>query len=92
MKKIIALSTLLAFGALGMACGDTATNNTAVNANKTIANAVNQVANAANQAATAANAAANQAATAANAISNAANAATANKPAGNTAANSNSNK
>jgi len=34
MKKVIALSTVLAFGALGMACGDTATNNTAVNANR----------------------------------------------------------
>ena len=34
MKKIIALSALLALGALGMACGDSAANNTAANVNK----------------------------------------------------------
>ena len=35
MKKIIALSTLLALAALGMACGDAASNNTA-NVNKNV--------------------------------------------------------
>jgi len=52
MKKIIALSAVLVMGALGMACGDSAANNTA-NANKMVANAMNAansaMANAANQ-------------------------------------------
>ena len=69
MRKIIALSSLLVLGALGMACGDAApANNAATNANKTIANvantAVNTIANVAN---TAANTMANVANTAANA-------------------------
>jgi hypothetical protein len=57
MKKIIALSTLLALSALGMACGGDAANNTAANTNKNVANSMNAAANAMN-------AAANQAATA----------------------------
>jgi hypothetical protein len=83
MKKVIALSAVLTLGALGMACGDAATNNTAANANKAVANAMNTaanvMANAANQAATAANTAANAANAAANAMSN--------KPAANAMAN-----
>jgi len=70
MKKVIALSAVLVLGALGMACGQPASNANA-NANKAIANAANAIANAAN-------AAANQAQTAANAVSNAVNAAKAN--------------
>ena len=70
MKKVIALSTLLALSALGMACGgDTATNNAAANANKAVANAMNAAANAMNTAA-------NTMANAANSVANAANAAT----------------
>ena len=53
MKKVIVLSTVLALGALGMACGDAASNNTATNANKSVANAANAAANAANSAANA---------------------------------------
>jgi hypothetical protein len=90
MKKIIALSTLLALGALGMACGEAANTNTAankaVNAANVAANAANTaanvMANAANQAATAANTAANAAGTAANTAANAVKA-----PANTTAAN-----
>ncbi|HUR99185.1 MAG TPA: hypothetical protein VMZ26_14050 [Pyrinomonadaceae bacterium] len=67
MKKIIALSTLLAFGALGMACGGDAANNSTANANS------NKSANAALSNANAALANANsQIQTAANQISNAA--------------------
>ena len=36
MKKVIALSTVLVMGALGMACGDTATNNANANANRAV--------------------------------------------------------
>ena len=77
MKKVIALSAVLVMGALGMACGDAGTNNSAANANKAIANALT-TANAA-----AANAA-NQIQTATNQIANAVNAVnttTSNKPA-----------
>ena len=53
MKKAIALSALLAMGALGMACGGSESNNAAANANKAVANAMNAanaaMANAANQ-------------------------------------------
>ena len=60
MKKIIALSALLALGALGMACGDATSNNAAANGNRNVANAlananaatanaVNQIQSAANQ-------------------------------------------
>jgi flavin-dependent dehydrogenase len=63
MKKVIALSTLLALSALGMACGDAGANNAAAN-NKGVANAMNAAANAAN---TAANTVANAANTVANA-------------------------
>ena len=90
MKKIIALSTLLALSALGMACGGDAANNTAANTNKTVANSMNAAANAmnaaANQAATAANTAATAANTAANSMANASNA---TKPTTAPAANSN---
>jgi hypothetical protein len=71
MKKVIALSTLLALSALGMACGGETTN-TAANANKTVANAMNSAGNAVNAAGNAVNAAGN----AVNAAGNAANAAT----------------
>lgn len=85
MKKIIALSAVLVIGALGMACGDTATNNTAANANKAVANAMNTAANAmanvANQVQTAANTATTAANTAANAMKPATNAAPANNAA-----------
>jgi len=54
MKKIIALSAVLVMGALGMACGEAATNANA-NANKTVANALNAAANAANAVSNAAN-------------------------------------
>ena len=87
MKKIIALSTLLALGALGMACGDGGANNAANTANKTVANALNQ-ANAAT-----ANAV-NQIQTAANQVSNAAsqvNAAASNVNKATAPANSNAN-
>ena len=54
MKKVIALSAVLALGALGMACGDGGANNAAANANKQVANAMNAanaaMANAANAA------------------------------------------
>lgn len=86
MKKVIALSAVLVMGALGMACGDAATNN-ANNTNRTVSNAMNSVANAANAAANAAQAAANSMANVANSVSNSANA-MANRPA-NTAMNSN---
>lgn len=62
MKNVIALSAVLAMGALGMACGDAANTNTAVN----------KAANAANTAANAMNAAANTMANAANTMANAA--------------------
>ncbi len=45
MRKIIALSTLLALGALGMACGDAASNNTATNATRNTNMAMNSNAN-----------------------------------------------
>ena len=64
MKKVIALSAVLVMGALGMACGDAASNNAAANANKAMSNAANAMANAANAMANAANAAANAATTA----------------------------
>lgn len=83
MKKVIALSAVLVMGALGMACGDAATNN-AANTNKTVANALNAAANAMNAAANVAANAANQAASAANTASNAMSSAAnsmANKPA-----------
>jgi len=41
MKKIIALSTLLALGALGMACGDAASNNTVTNGARNANTAMN---------------------------------------------------
>ncbi|MBK9216340.1 MAG: hypothetical protein IPM59_12260 [Chloracidobacterium sp.] len=63
MKKVIALSAVLVMGALGMACGEAANTNTAVN----------KAANAANAAANAMNAAANTMANAANTMANAAN-------------------
>ena len=77
MKKIIALSALVALGALGMACGDATSNNAVANANRNanaalananaaLANATNQVANAASQVS--------------NAASQVANAANANRP------------
>ena len=78
MRKIIALSALLALGALGMACGDSAPANNASNAN---ANRTNTVANAMNAAANAANTAANTIANAANAVANAANSAVVKTPA-----------
>jgi len=34
MRKIIALTALLALGAIGMACGDSAANNANANANR----------------------------------------------------------
>ena len=71
MKKVIALSAVLVMGALGMACGDAATNT--ANTNKAVANAMNSVANAANAAANGAQTAANQMANTANAMANAAN-------------------
>ncbi len=83
MKKVIALSAVLVMGALGMACGDTAANNTA---NKTVANAMNSVANAANSAANAMANAANAMANTANSMANSANA-MANKPANTAPAN-----
>ncbi|MEO8042094.1 MAG: hypothetical protein ABI646_05755 [Acidobacteriota bacterium] len=70
MKKIIALSSLLALTAMGMACGDSAANNSAANTNKAVANAMNSAANAMNTAANQAAMAANQAATAANTAAN----------------------
>lgn len=71
MRKILALSSLLALGALGMACGDAApANNTA---NKAANTAANTMANAANAMANAANTAANTMANAANTMANAAN-------------------
>ncbi len=79
MKKVIALSAVLVMGALGMACGDAASNNTA-NANKAAVNAMNSAANAANSAANAMANAANAMANTANSMANAANA-MANKPA-----------
>ncbi len=95
MRKIIALSSLLALGALGMACGDAANTNTAsnANANRTANNAMatannamqtanNAVANAANQVANATNAASN-------AVSNAVRPATTNT---NANANANANR
>ena len=63
MKKVIALSAVLVMGALGMACGDAATNS-----------AANKAANAANTVANAANAAANTMANVSNAMANTANA------------------
>ena len=50
MKRIIALSALLALGALGMACGGSESNS-AANANKATANAMNAAANQMNAAA-----------------------------------------
>ena len=89
MKKVIALSAVLVMGALGMACGDAASNNTA-NANKTVANAMNSAANAANTAANAMANAANAMANTANSMANAANSAM--KPANTApAANANAN-
>ncbi|MBV6497309.1 MAG: hypothetical protein JFAIHJKO_02456 [Pyrinomonadaceae bacterium] len=94
MKKVIALSAVLALGALGMACGEAATN-TAANkavanamntANAAMANAANAMANAANAMANAANHAANAAGTAANSVANAAKDV---KPAANAPANAN---
>ena len=92
MKKIIALSTLLALGALGMACGDSATNNAVANANKNVANALNTAnaatANAVNQIQTAAN----QVSNAASQVNAAASNAMANKPANTNAAANSTNK
>ena len=84
MKKVIALSSVLALGALGMACGETAPANNA-NANKPAnTNAANTVANAANTVSNAANTVANKPAnTAANTTANT----TAAKPAANAPAN-----
>ena len=78
MRKIIALSSLLALGALGMACGDAAPANNAAN------KPANTMANAAN---TAANTMANAANTAANTVANAANKMATNAPASNANAN-----
>jgi hypothetical protein len=90
MKKIIALSTLLALGALGMACGGDAANNTVSNANKNVnaalTNANAAMANAANQMQSAANQVSNAASQVNSAASN-----MANKPAMNTAPVVNSN-
>ena len=95
MKKIIALSAVLVMGALGMACGDSAANNTA-NTNKMVANAMNaansSMANAANQMANAMNSASNAMNAANSAMSNAANAMKDNKMADNKMANSNMTK
>ena len=79
MKKIIALSTLLALGALGMACGDGAANNanTNKNVNAALSNANAAIANAANQM----QQAANQVSNAASQVNSAASNAMANKPA-----------
>ncbi len=63
MKKVIALSAVLVMGALGMACGDAATNS-----------AANKAANAANTMANTANAVANSMANVSNAMANTANA------------------
>lgn len=79
MKKIIALSTLLALGALGMACGDGAANNAAntnKNVNAALTNANAAIANAANQMQTAAN----QVSNAASQVNSAASNMAANKP------------
>ena len=78
MKKVIALSAVLVMGALGMACGEAASNNAANKASNAMANAANAMANAAN-------AAANSMANAANAMANTANAMATNaaKPAAN---------
>ncbi len=74
MRKVIALSTALAFTALGMACGGAPTTNNA-NANKTIANAMNAansaMANASNQVSNAMSQANNAMATANSAMANA---------------------
>lgn len=84
MKKIIALSSLLALSALGMACGDGAANNSAANMNKN-ANAAMANANAAlTNAASQVNAAANQVANAASQV-NAATSNMAKPPASNVA-------
>src|SRR5687768_3471131 len=89
MKKIIALSSLLALIALGMACGGAATNNTTNvnrNVNAALSNANAALTNAANQV----NAAANQVANAASQV----NAATTNvnRPMANANANKPANK
>ncbi len=89
MKKVIALSAVLVMGALGMACGDAASNANG-NANKSAMNAMNSAVNAANSAANAMANAANAMANTANSMANAANA-MANKPANAMAPNANSN-
>ena len=70
MKKVIALSAVLVLGALGMACGQPASNANA-NANVNRANVANAITNAANAAANAAQTAVNTAQNAVNAAANA---------------------
>ncbi len=91
MKKTIALSTVLALAALGMACGEPAP---ATNANKAINSAMNQAANQMKEAGNVMNQAVNQMKEATNTATNAAKDATnaakevvkeaTNKPADNT--------
>gem|GEM_PF-737947 len=92
MKKAIALSALLAMGALGMACGGSENTNT--NANKAVANAMNAansaMANAANQISNAMKEANTAMNTANSAMANASNAAKTMNTA--PAANANANK
>jgi hypothetical protein len=71
MKKIIALSSLLVLGAIGMACGDGGANNAMTSANKMTANAMNTAANMMANAASQVNSAANQVSSASNAMANA---------------------
>lgn len=82
MRKVIALSTVLGLGALGMACGDTPANNAPAN-KPVVANVPAVVVNAANVAANTAQVAANQAAGVANAMKPSSNMAPSNamKPA-----------
>ena len=91
MKKTIALSTVLALAALGMACAEAPAPNAAANKAMNAANAMMNAANAAmNSAANAMNTASNAMSNAANAMSNAAK--PVEKPAAsnsNTAANAN---
>jgi hypothetical protein len=93
MKKVILLSAVLGLGALGMACGESAANNTPVKpaVNTTVMNAVNS---AANQAQAAANNMSNAANQMANAIKPATNMPPASnmKPANAPVMNANANK
>jgi hypothetical protein len=73
MRKIIALSSLLALGALGMACGDAAPANNATN-KPVVANAMNAANSAMNAANTAMNSAGNAMNSAGNAMNSAGNA------------------